>query len=157
MNNPEYIIVHTAAAGDWNLDDDSEYSKDVHIDPSAEDIRRFHIKVRGWRDIGYHYVIRKDGTLERGRDERTIGAHTKGLNANSIGVCFSGHHNRELWTDAQDITFWRLFNDIYTRYSIPVSRTIGHRETGAVTDCPGTRIDMNEIRKQLYIRRAGTI
>ena len=45
---------------------------------------------RGWREIGYHHVIRRDGTLEKGRDEAVVGAHAKGHNTDSIGICLMG-------------------------------------------------------------------
>ena len=50
-------------------------------------IRRWHIEDRGWSDIGYHWVIDRDGTLVRGRPETVVGAHTQGHNTGSIGIC----------------------------------------------------------------------
>ncbi|MDD7726846.1 MAG: N-acetylmuramoyl-L-alanine amidase, partial [Bacteroidales bacterium] len=58
-------------------------------DFSAADIDRWH-KERGWSCIGYHYVVRLDGTIEKGRDLSRAGAHCAGHNANSIGVCYIG-------------------------------------------------------------------
>ena len=58
-------------------------------DLSADDIRRMH-KAQGWSDIGYHYVVRLDGTVEEGRDVDIIGAHVSGFNKNSIGVVYVG-------------------------------------------------------------------
>ena len=55
----------------------------------AAEIRLWHIE-RGWKDIGYHYVIRRDGTIEPGRPIEKIGAHCKGKNKNSIGLCLIG-------------------------------------------------------------------
>jgi len=60
-----------------------------NMDIGCKEIRKWH-KARGWNDIGYHYVIRRDGTLETGRPIETIGAHCKGQNRYSIGVCFVG-------------------------------------------------------------------
>lgn len=59
------------------------------MDWSVDDIRAAH-KARGWTDVGYHYVIRRDGTLEEGRSLRYMGAHVKGHNEDSIGVCLIG-------------------------------------------------------------------
>ena len=56
---------------------------------TVEDIRLWH-KQRGWSDIGYHYVIYLDGTIHNGRPIKQIGAHTKGHNTGSIGVCYVG-------------------------------------------------------------------
>lgn len=58
-------------------------------DDKAADIRRWH-KARGFNDIGYHYVVDLDGTIEPGRDVTIAGAHTTGHNADSIGVCYIG-------------------------------------------------------------------
>lgn len=56
----------------------------------AADIRRYHKEARGFRDIGYHYVVDEDGTVERGRAISQPGAHCKGHNAHSIGVAYIG-------------------------------------------------------------------
>jgi len=56
-----------------------------------EVIRRWHVEGRGWSDIGYHYIIQPDGKLEFGRDVNIAGAHVKGDNKTSIGVCMVGN------------------------------------------------------------------
>lgn len=76
FNKPEKIIIHCSATPE---------GRDVH----AEDIRRWH-KSRGWYDIGYHYVIEIDGTIRAGRKEDVIGAHCRGQNDKSIGICYVG-------------------------------------------------------------------
>lgn len=58
-------------------------------DVSADEIRQWHLK-RGFRDIGYHWVIRLDGTVEAGRPEKERGAHARGHNHDSIGICYIG-------------------------------------------------------------------
>ena len=57
---------------------------------TVDDIRRFHVMQRGWRDIGYHYVVTLDGAIHVGRPESQVGAHCLGHNAHSIGVCYVG-------------------------------------------------------------------
>ena len=59
-------------------------------DYSVETIRDWHVKGRGWSDIGYHWVIRLDGSIEVGRPLEKSGAHTKGHNKDSVGVCYIG-------------------------------------------------------------------
>ena len=59
------------------------------LDIDADDIRGWH-KARGWKDIGYHFVIRLDGKIERGRPLEEIGSHTQGHNNESIGICYVG-------------------------------------------------------------------
>ena len=58
-------------------------------DYSVEQVRRWHLD-RGFNDIGYHFLIRMDGTVEAGRPLETVGAHCKGHNANSIGIAYVG-------------------------------------------------------------------
>lgn len=55
----------------------------------VREIRQSH-KERGFLDIGYHFVVKRDGTVEVGRDEHAVGSHAKGYNHNSIGVCLVG-------------------------------------------------------------------
>ena len=62
----------------------------VGMDVGVEDIRAWHVRDNGWRDIGYHWVIRRDGTIEEGRPEIAVGAHVAGYNHNSIGVALVG-------------------------------------------------------------------
>ena len=60
------------------------------MDIGADEIRLWHTRDNGWSDIGYHYVIKRDGTIEGGRPEEVPGAHTRGHNTNSIGICMVG-------------------------------------------------------------------
>lgn len=71
------IIVHCSATREGQ-----------HID--VDTIRDWHVNGRGWSDIGYHYVIYLDGTVHPGRPLQRSGAHTKGQNSNSIGICYIG-------------------------------------------------------------------
>ncbi len=56
----------------------------------ATEIKRWHVQDNGWKDIGYHYVIKRDGTIEQGRAIDLIGAHCSGQNSSSIGICYIG-------------------------------------------------------------------
>jgi N-acetyl-anhydromuramyl-L-alanine amidase AmpD len=60
------------------------------MDIGSDVIRKWHVEGNGWSDIGYHYVIRRDGIIEGGRIVERAGAHTKGHNRDSIGVCMVG-------------------------------------------------------------------
>ena len=113
----------------------------------------------GWNDVGYHYFIRKSGEIQKGREEHVNGAHCAdgGMNSKSLGICFEGHHNFEPWTQEQWSTFKRLLKDIFTRHTIPTANIIGHREAGSNKDCPGTQIDMNNVRSTIGQWRVGTI
>ncbi len=59
------------------------------LDIGVKEIRQWH-KNQGWQDIGYHYVIRRDGKVEKGRAENLVGSHVAGYNAVSVGVCLVG-------------------------------------------------------------------
>ena len=74
-----------------------------HKDFSAEDIRDWHVKGNGWDDIGYHFVIRLDGSIEYGRMVDKYGAHVKSHNYDSIGICYIGGMNKDMseWEDTR--------------------------------------------------------
>ena len=107
-------------------------------DVTVEDIRRWHVEGNGWSGIGYNYVITRDGVLHNGRDldgdgdtEDEIGAHARGFNRNSIGICLVGGINKNGEADA-NFTFKQyevlkhLVDDIKTRHDIMT--VIGHRD-----------------------------
>jgi N-acetylmuramoyl-L-alanine amidase len=73
------------------------------MDIGVKEIKQWHTSApRNWRDIGYHFVIRRDGTLEEGRDIRENGAHCKGHNQNTIGICMVGGVTEENVKIAED-------------------------------------------------------
>ena len=59
-------------------------------DISTETVRGWHVNERGWSDIGYHYVIELSGKVKVGRPLERAGAHVRGFNKNSIGICYIG-------------------------------------------------------------------
>ncbi len=64
-------------------------------DVSVKEIRQWHLD-RGWSDIGYHYIIQIDGTVEKGRPVEKAGAHVRGHNRSSIGVTYVGGVDKNL-------------------------------------------------------------
>jgi len=99
-------------------------------DLSADDIRRMH-KAQGWSDIGYHYVVRLDGTVEEGRDVDIIGAHVSGFNKHSIGVVYVGGMDmqgrpKDTRTENQKNALLLLMMDLRKLY--PNARIRGHRD-----------------------------
>ncbi len=66
----------------------------------TETIRKWHLR-KGWRDIGYHFVVLLDGTVEEGRPIEMTGAHTKGQNYGSIGICYIGGVEKERGEDGK--------------------------------------------------------
>lgn len=103
---------------------------------TAEDVHRWHLG-NGWAGIGYHYLVRKDGTIYRGRPEDTVGAHAYGANSHSIGVCFEGNYEVEQNMPAAQLAAGQaLVADIKRRWGI--TNVIGHKDVaGSTTDCPG--------------------
>lgn len=112
---------------------------------SAQDIHRWHLN-NGWAGIGYHYVVRKDGTVQRGRPEQVIGAHAgsrNDYNSRSIGICFEGDFMRERMGEKQLAAGRELLRDIMRRYGPLVILT--HRDVTA-TDCPGKLFPVEELK-----------
>lgn len=119
------IVIHTSA---------TEYTKDI----SREDIDSWH-RNRGWRMIGYHYVIRRDGTVQVGRQEREQGAHVYGYNRHSVGICMIGGLTNGKPTDNYTVeqysTLKKLVADILERY--PKATVKGHRDYSPDLDGDG--------------------
>jgi N-acetyl-anhydromuramyl-L-alanine amidase AmpD len=65
---------------------------DIESHDNVETIRRWHLE-RGWSDIGYHYYIKKDGTIDNGRPIEVKGSHCYGYNTGSIGICLGGRYS----------------------------------------------------------------
>ncbi len=65
------------------------------MDVDANTVDEWH-KQRGWSGIGYHFFIKRDGQIEIGRPLEKSGAHTKGHNKNSIGICYAGGVDSEM-------------------------------------------------------------
>ena len=99
----------------------------------------------GWAGIGYHYLVRKDGTIYRGRPEDTVGAHAYGANSHSIGVCFEGNYQVEQTMPAAQLAAGQaLVADIKRRWGI--TKVIGHKDVaGSTTDCPGKYFPLVEL------------
>ena len=112
------IILHCSATPE---------GKDYYVDK----IRSWHL-ANGWSDIGYHFVIYRDGTVHRGRPVEKIGAHTTGYNAHSIGICYiggcsaDGNTPKNTLTKAQRIALIRLLKELRVTY--PMATIHGHNE-----------------------------
>lgn len=125
----KYIVVHYTA---------TPFERDF----SAADIDAMH-KRRGWSGIGYHFYIRKDGTVEEGRSLLERGAHVRGHNHHSIGICYEGgvyandvNTGVDTRTTEQRQAMAALIYKMLKRY--PNAQVVGHRDMpGASTQCPG--------------------
>lgn len=140
MRKIDKIILHCAATPE---------GKDFTI----KDIRNWHLQ-RGFSDIGYHFVIYRDGTVHRGRPVDFAGAHTLGQNKYSIGICYiggcaaDGKTPKDTRTPEQRFALFKLVYELMQKYNLPVSNVFGHREF-ANKACPS--FDMNIFRKELLM------
>lgn len=108
------------------------------MDIGAKEIRDWHVNDRGWKDIGYHFVIRRDGTLEDGRPINQVGAHVEGHNTGSFGICLVGGINdkgkaESNFTDEQWNTLRKCVMIFKAEY--PKGTVHGHNEFSK-KDCP---------------------
>ena len=109
-------------------------------DLSVVEINASH-QARGWSCIGYHYVIRKDGTVEVGRPHWTVGAHAYGHNSHTIGVHVCGTFEIGEPTSEQIESLAMLLANLCTDYGLTIDRDhiVGHRELMS-TACPGRNL-----------------
>ena len=104
---------------------------DDREDLSALDIHKMHLNF-GWDGIGYHKVICRSGKIENGRPEYWIGAHVKGKNNISLGVCLIG---RDYFTEFQFSSLKEVLRE--WKFLYPEAKILGHRDTGNTSKtCP---------------------
>lgn len=137
MRTIRKIVVHCAATP-------------ATSDIGRKEIDRWH-RQRGFLCIGYHYVIRRDGTVEEGRAEDRAGAHVEGHNRDSIGVCLvgglaaDGKHGEDNFTPAQYVSLHAVLRGLHGRY--PKAAVMGHRDLSPDRNKDG-RITRNEWTKE---------
>lgn len=112
---------------------------------SWDAIRRYHKETNGWNEIGYHYGIELIGTFYEvlsGRPENEAGAHCKGQNAASIGICFVGNYDLEEPPEEMMKRATAVFYPILRRLRITPENIFPHSAFAQKT-CPGTKFPMN--------------
>ena len=112
------VIVHCAATPEGR-------------DVKTEEIKRWHTEERGWSDIGYHLVVELDGSINEGRSEDINGAHCRGHNSDSVGICYVGGSDSEgnpkdTRTEEQRDALVTLIKEILDRH--PDAEVFGHRD-----------------------------
>lgn len=110
-------------------------------DGDVEGVDRIH-KNNDWTCIGYHFYVRKDGSIYRGRQEDTVGAHAYGYNNTSIGICAEGNFENDIMSEAQKQALKELVAYIKEKYGI--SKVVKHNDLGN-TACPGKNYPFEEI------------
>lgn len=121
------------------------YHHSVSSNKTPESIHEYH-KSKDWSGIGYQYYIRKDGTIYTGRPENAQGAHAKGENKRSIGICLEGNFEEEELSLEQMQSLYELSMYITLKYDI--YKIIGHGDVGE-TLCPGINFPVEAIDKAI--------
>ena len=143
MRNFDTLIVHCSATPpSWMMGHDVKAKRD--------EIDRWH-KDRGWKGIGYHYVIDRDGSIATGRHLNTTGAHVAGHNTGSVGICLIGGRwpdgrwglatdkFSQHFTPQQDKALRKLIADLQEKY--PAIKTIkGHNDYTDQKGCPSFKV-----------------
>ena len=132
MRKINKILLHCSAS-DLKKDDDIKAIKHLHV--SKKDVKinwgKYNTHGKSFKDVGYHYFIRKDGLIQKGRDIMQVGAHCKGQNSASIGICLSGRHK---FTEYQFIALERLISGLNIR--LPKNPTIHPHNEFSDKSCP---------------------
>ena len=104
------IIVHCSAT-------QPKWMEGRPVEDKIAEIRRWHVQDRGWRDIGYHFLVDRDGRFGIGRPLEDMGAHCKGHNKGTVGICLLGGFGSEAddlfadhFTPAQDAEQWTMIS-----------------------------------------------
>ena len=132
MRNIKEIVVHCTASPDY-------------MDIGAKTIKDWHVNGNGWSDIGYHYVVRRNGEIEKGRPDDIAGAHARGVNATSIAVVWVGSYDV---SPEQMKSMTSLLSFLMGKYSVPIEKVLGHREAVKTSKtCPN--LNMDKLRAEL--------
>jgi len=137
INGVDYLVVHHSDSGDV----------------SAKTIDEWH-RSRGFVGIGYHYVIRQDGSVEQGRPSNKVGAHAQGFNQRSLGVVLAGDFTEDVPSPAQFDALVSLLRSLKGQY--PAAQVVRHRDLMA-TSCPGTAFPWDELMKRLEAKKMDPI
>jgi len=141
---PEYIILHHSLTKDGQT-------------VSWPAIRKYHVNQLGWRDVGYHFGIEFIGNMHEaerqyeilmGRMLNDTGAHCKGMNSKSIGICFLGNYDVEEPPYNQWWKGVKLVRSLMEVFRIPAELVKGHCDFSPKS-CPGKLFDMDKFRKDL--------
>ena len=142
---PSWVILHHSATDDGPGSD-------------FEAIRRYHMEVNGWSEIGYQMLIEMDGgklVVKQGRPIGAIGAHCLGFNGRSVGICLVGDYDKAAPLDDALFLLASVCRELQRTYGIPADQVIGHRESFPLLGkpvektCPGMLFDLDAFRSRL--------
>lgn len=123
------VVHHAASAGDVD----------------AATVHQWHL-ANGWAGIGYHFLVRMNGSIERGRPENVVGAHAKGANGDSIGICLAGNIDKTPPTAPQMASLLALIRELFTCYG--QLTVIRHMDVNPTT-CPGRYFPWSQLQAEL--------
>lgn len=136
---PEYIVLHHSLTRDGAT-------------VSWDAIRRYHIFTCGWRAIGYHFgieLVRDHHEIFVGRMLNETGAHCKGMNGRSLGICFLGNFDRDPLPSGKWHIGLKLVKCLCEVFKIPRENVVAHRDYAPYKSCPGKLFDMDRFREEL--------
>lgn len=149
------IIIHCAAVRpDW--------MEGKPLSAKVAEIRRWHTRDRGWADIGYHFVIDRDGAIAEGRPITKDGAHVQGRNKNTVGICLIGGHGSnpidaflDNYTAEQESALRGLIDRLQNEY--PTIRKVSGHNDYAAKACPGFKVAEWIKRKPKSVAQSTTV
>ena len=118
----------------------------------AMSIHKLHLS-NGWKGIGYHFYVRKDGSVYEGRPIDTVGAHAGGNNSYSVGVCFEGNFEKEKMPEIQEKAGRELLSYIFGKYG---KLTVKKHSDVCATACPGRNFPFEEIAAGVQKQDSGS-
>ncbi len=137
---PKYIILHHSLTVDSKT-------------KSAEAIKRYHIETMGWKDIGYHHLIElvdKEYKIFKGREDNVAGAHTRGMNINSLGICCVGNYDKRFMDEDMFDLLADLVFCLCLKYMIPIDNIRRHNDYAPYKTCPGKYFPFDKLIKTIY-------
>ena len=146
INRPQFIVIHHSKSPD-------------NIVRNFDEIKKYHIEVRGFENIGYHKIIERIGDryeIVSGRNLWDHGAHALGFNTISIGICVVGDYDLYPIPLPMAQRLIKLIKALQLTFNIKNDKVIGHRETYGLRGlaqektCPGKMVYMEDIRQSLY-------
>lgn len=136
MREINEIFIHCSATR-------PEWGRDLSTSWKVTEISKWHTD-RGFDSIGYHYIIDRNGIVACGRPEHVVGAHAKGHNTNSIGICLIGGFGssstdnfEDHYTEEQRISLYHMLDGLGDKY--PEAKIRGHNEVSSKA-CPGFNV-----------------
>jgi len=139
-----FLVIHCSAS-DNPGDDSPERIHLLHTGNKKTPIiwGRYHTHCFGWKDTGYQFIITQDGVTHRARPVEKAGAHCKGFNKTSIGICLTGDQE---FTEAQFRALAVLVDKLILEHDLSIIDVMGHRDLDKTKPCPN--FDVHEILRK---------